>query len=114
MSEQRWARSEDLSLLDRVERMYILRLGDGEKCFSPRFTDWVMRHLERVASDENASALVTIALGRIWASGFDPGWMATHRAEAGAHLRRVDHLYAVMLQLPVTSVAAIQGHAYAA
>lgn len=107
-------RTPQLPSLERDGGIYVLRLGDGEQKFSPSFVQVLGRHLERVAADDEATAMITVAGGKFWASGLDLDWMAEHPDQIDDHLLALHELYARLLELPVISVAAIQAHAFAA
>jgi Delta3-Delta2-enoyl-CoA isomerase len=67
-----------------------------------------------VAAAEDAHALLTVASGRFWASGLDLDWLRERPDEVTGCLGALHGLYARMLELPLVTVAAIQGHAFAA
>jgi Enoyl-CoA hydratase/isomerase len=67
-----------------------------------------------VAADEEARAIITVADGRFWSFGLDLDSMAEHPDEIQVHLLALHELCARLLELPIVSVAAIQGHAFAA
>ena len=54
------------------------------------------------------------ARGKIYSNGLDLDWVADHRDEWQGYIVTVQRLYARLLELPVVTVAAIQGHAFAA
>jgi enoyl-CoA hydratase/carnithine racemase len=94
--------------------VYLLTLGNGEQRFSAPFVRALSDHLDSVAADQEARALITLASGKIWAYGLDLDWMAKNPASIAAHVQSIHELYARMLELPVISIAAIQGHVFAA
>jgi Delta3-Delta2-enoyl-CoA isomerase len=104
----------ELPSLEHDVGIYIIRLGDGEQKFSPDFVEALTRHLRRVAADDEARAMITVADGKFWSFGLDLDWMAEHPDQIGDHLLALHELCARLLELPVISVAAIQGHAFAA
>ena len=59
-------------------------------------------------------ALVTTATGKFWSNGLDLAWMAEHQAEIPGFVGRVHELFAAFLQAGVATVAAVQGHCFAA
>jgi len=99
--------------LDRDGDVFVLNLGDDEN----RFNDRSLDALERCLGEVEAAApcaLVTTATGKHWSGGLDLEWMATQGDEAPRFLLRVHELLARMLEMGVPSVAALQGHTFAA
>ena len=100
--------------LDRHEDVFVLNLGDGENRFNTDFLDALESCLEEVESTPPPRALVTTALGKQWSSGLDLEWLAAQGDAVGPFVLRVHELLARMLELGVPSVAALQGHTFAA
>ena len=94
--------------------MFLLDLGDGENRFDPAFLDAAAAALDEVAAADGPRALVTTASGKIWSNGLDLDWLFSHPDDAGAFVDRVHALLARVLVLPVPTVAAVQGHCFAA
>lgn len=90
----------------------VLHLGDDEN----RFThDW----MDQVASllDEAVDAglpLVTVGDGPQYSSGLDLAWLQANPTEFQTYVSTVNHLFARVLTLPLPTVAAINGHCFAA
>ena len=70
--------------------------------------------LDEVLAEPGPKALVTTATGKIWSNGLDLEWMAEHAEEFLDYSAAVHELLATFVELPVPTVAAIQGHAFAA
>src|SRR4051794_38772905 len=100
--------------LDRDGDVYVLDLGDDENRFNPDWVDAVSAFLDEVAAAPEPRALVTTATGKIWSNGLDLEWMGANTAEVPAFVPRVHALFGQVLALPVPTVAAIQGHCFAA
>jgi Delta3-Delta2-enoyl-CoA isomerase len=92
----------------------ILDLGDDENRFNPGWLEAVEAALDQVEQTEGPRALVTTATGKFWSNGLDLGWMSEHGDQVNAFVHRVHGLFARVLASPVPSVAAIQGHCFAA
>jgi Delta3-Delta2-enoyl-CoA isomerase len=102
-----------MAFLNRAGDVFVLGLGDDEN----RFNDASLTELERFLQEvEDAApcALVTTASGKYWSNGLDLEWMATQGEDAPAFLTRVHDLLARVLEMGVPSVAALQGHTFAA
>ena len=100
--------------LTRNDAVFVLDLGDGENRFNPDSLDAVEGYLDEVEAAPTPRALVTAATGKIWSNGLDLEWMAAHGDEAMPFVSRVHALLARVLELSVSSVAALQGHTFAA
>jgi Delta3-Delta2-enoyl-CoA isomerase len=92
----------------------ILDLGDDENRFNPGWLEAVEAALDQVEQTDGPRALVTTARGKFWSNGLDLGWMSEHGDQVSAFVHRVHGLFARVLASPVPSVAAIQGHCFAA
>lgn len=99
--------------LTRDGDVFLLDLGEGDIRFSPDFLDTYERALDDVEHADGHRALVTTASGKIWHNGLDLEYMATLGDDFLGYLGRVHRLFARLLTLPVPTVAAVQGHAFA-
>ena len=100
--------------LTRDGDVWILNLGDDENRFHPDWLAQVDALLDEVAKSEEPRALVTKATGRFWSNGLDLEWLFAHPDEFADYSARVHALLARMLSLPIVTVAALQGHTFAA
>lgn len=100
--------------LVRQDVVFVLDLGDGENRFHPDWIAAVDAAVDEVERSTGPRALVTTATGRIFSNGLDLEWVEGHRDEYEAYIRSVHRLYARLLSLPLATVAAVQGHAFAA
>src|SRR3954464_435182 len=98
--------------LDRHDAVFVLDLGDDENRLQPDWIAEVNAHLDQVEKD--ASALVTTASGKIWSNGLDLEWLMAHPERFTAYTASVHDLFARVLTLPMITVAALQGHTFAA
>ena len=98
----------------RDDGVFVLHLGDGDNRFHPDWIAAVDGALDRVEQAGGPRALVTTATGKFFSNGLDLDWIAGHSDELQDHLDAVHQMFARVLALPVISVAAIQGHAFAA
>jgi enoyl-CoA hydratase/carnithine racemase len=107
-----------MSSVARVERagdVTILRLTAGENRFNPAALGAIEAALDELERSEGAGALVITGDGRFFSNGLDLDWMGS-APPGGAEevLRRVHALLARLLVFPTATVAAINGHAFAA
>jgi enoyl-CoA hydratase/carnithine racemase len=100
--------------LERDESVFVLNLGDSENKFHPDWVAAVDAALDEVEKAEGPRALVTTATGKFYSSGLDLDWLFAHPEAQDGYLASVHALFARTLTLPVISVAAMQGHVFAA
>jgi len=100
--------------LDRDGEVFVLDLGDDENRFNAESVTALEEALGAVEGAQAPRALVTTASGKIWSNGLDLEWMAANSGEVEAFVARLHRLLARVLAAGVPSVAAIQGHAFAA
>lgn len=99
--------------MERHGEIFVLSLGDGENRFNADSLDGLEACLDEVEAAAPC-ALVTTAGGKIWSNGLDLEWMGTQGEGAMDFVARLHRLLARLLEIGVPTVAAIQGHAFAA
>jgi enoyl-CoA hydratase/carnithine racemase len=93
----------------------ILRLTAGENRFNPASLDAIEAALGELEASDGPGALVLTGEGKFFSNGLDLEWMgAAPPGGAEDVLRRVHALFARVLAFPTVTVAAINGHAFAA
>ena len=100
--------------LRRREDVFVLDLGDTENRFSPDWLASVEAALDEVEAADGPRALVTAASGKFFSNGLDLDWLFAHADQHEEYVVRVHELLARVLALPVITVAALQGHTFAA
>jgi len=100
--------------LDRQDNVFVLDLGDSENRFHPDWLDSVNAALDQVEQADGPRALVTAATGKFYSNGLDLDWLFAHADQHQDYISSVHALLARMLSLPVATVAALQGHTFAA
>ncbi|OAA25660.1 enoyl-CoA hydratase/carnithine racemase [Frankia sp. EI5c] len=100
--------------VDRHNDVFLVDLGDGENRFHPDWIAAVNEALDEVERADGPRALVTTGGGRFYSNGLDLEWLSAHGEQYQDYLDSVHGLFARMLALPVVTVAAVQGHAFAA
>lgn len=103
-----------MPVLDRQDNVFLLDLGDGENRFHPDWITAVGAALDEVEKAEGPRALVTTATGKFYSNGLDLEWLFAHSDQHLDYVVSVHELFARMLSLPVITVAALQGHTFAA
>ena len=98
--------------LTSVDGIHVLRLGDDENRFSPDWLTVVEGALDEIAA--KPAPLVTIGDGKQYSSGLDLDWVGQNPDQFLPYAARVERVFARVLTLGVPTVAAINGHAFAA
>ncbi|MGD1223157.1 MULTISPECIES: enoyl-CoA hydratase-related protein [Streptomyces] len=100
--------------LDRQDNVFVLDLGDDENRFHPDWIASVNEALDEVEKAEGPRALVTTATGKFYSNGLDLDWLFAHADQYHEYVVSVHGLFARVLSLPLVTVAALQGHTFAA
>lgn len=100
--------------LRRTDDVFVLDLGEGENRFTPGWMTAISDALDEVDAAQGPRALLTVARGKFWSNGLDLEWLVAHPGEAGAYVAQVQGLLARMLSVTAPTVAALQGHTFAA
>jgi enoyl-CoA hydratase/carnithine racemase len=95
--------------------VFVLRMQSGENRFNLAFLDALDAALDEVERAPAAVALVTVGEGKFYSNGLDLDWMAgPGRDQAAASIARVHELLGRVLTFPMITVAALNGHTFAA
>jgi enoyl-CoA hydratase/carnithine racemase len=100
--------------LDRQDDVFVLDIGQTENRFHPYWMTSVNTLLDEVENAAGARALVTAAGGKFFSNGLDLDWLGRHPDQAATYITDVQALLARVLTLPMITVAALQGHTFAA
>ncbi|MET8449414.1 enoyl-CoA hydratase-related protein [Streptomyces sp. NPDC005209] len=100
--------------LERHDNVFVLDLGDGENRFHPDWIASVDAALDEVEKADGPRALVTAATGKFYSNGLDLDWLGAHADQHEDYVSSVQGLFARLLALPMITVAALQGHTFAA
>ena len=101
-------------MLDRRGDVFVLSLGDGENRFDPDQCTALEQALVEVEAAERPRALVTTATGKFWSNGLDLEWLGANQDQLQSLIDQYHRLLAAFLGAGVPTVAAVQGHAFAA
>lgn len=102
-----------MASLRREGGVFLLDLGEGDIRFNGDSAGSIERCLEEVEAAAPC-ALVTLASGKVWCNGLDLEWIGAQGERAPAFVTRVHELLARFLEIGLPTVAAIQGHVFAA
>jgi enoyl-CoA hydratase/carnithine racemase len=100
--------------LTKEEDVFILDLGNDENRFTPDWIAGVSSALTEVAQASGPRALVTRGEGKFWSNGLDLDWLIANRDQTLPYISSVQNLLIQCLELPVYSIAVLQGHCFAA
>lgn len=100
--------------LTREGDVFVLNLGDGENRFHPDWIASVNGCLDEVADADAPRALVTTATGKIYSNGLDLDWLGQNPDSLLDYVVSVHELFARVLEFPGFTIAAMQGHTFAA
>ncbi len=100
--------------LDRDGEVFVLNLGDAENRFNSESVGAINALLDEVEAAAPPRALVTTASGKTWSLGLDLDWIGAHADEVLLFITSVQALLDRVLVMPVPTVAALQGHTFAA
>lgn len=99
--------------LDRQGDVFVLRMDSGENRFGAEFIGAFDQRLDEVEKADGPKALVTIGSGKFYSNGLDLEHMMSCDAPQ-AYLHSVLAILGRILTFPMTTVAAINGHAFGA
>ena len=100
--------------IESAGAVWVITMRDGENRFNRRSVDALHRHLDEIARQPGPLAVVTTGEGKFFSNGLDLDWMATAGDDAGPMVADVQRLLGRLLLFPALTVAAVNGHAFAA
>lgn len=92
----------------------VVQWRDHENRFNPTSLAALHGVLDSMDDDHGPGALVLTGEGRFFSNGLDLEWMGEHREQAAAVVDEVHRLFGRVLSLDVPTVAAVNGHCFAA
>jgi enoyl-CoA hydratase/carnithine racemase len=101
--------------LQREGEVFVLRLDEGENRFNATTVSAIHRALDEVEASTGPAALVVTGTGKFFSNGLDLDWMSS--PDAQDHPEFFPDLHRMMgrvLGLGMVTVAAVNGHAFAA
>jgi len=101
--------------LTREGPVFVLRLDHGENRFDPTMITELGKALDEIEGAEAPAALVTTGTGKFYSNGLSLEHMGTLMSAAiGEYVGAVLRILARVLTFPMTTVAAVNGHAFGA
>jgi enoyl-CoA hydratase/carnithine racemase len=99
--------------LEQVGPVWVLHFRSGENRFNEEFVSEVGDALDTVEGSGLPTALVTTGEGKFYSNGLDLDQLGT-ASDPAAFLDQVHRLLVRVLTFPAVTVAAVNGHAFAA
>jgi Delta3-Delta2-enoyl-CoA isomerase len=101
--------------LSRQGSVYVLTMNAGENRFNRNSLAAINGALDEVEKESGPSALVTTGTGKFYSNGLDLDWIGGPECDdRPAFIRDVQRLLARFLSFPRPTVAAANGHVFAA
>ena len=106
--------SKPVLTTERQGAVALVRMDAGENRFNRTSIDAWHAALDELESIEGPFALVTTGAGKFYSNGLDLDWLVGEGATDKSFLNDVERLLVRILDLPAVTVAAVNGHAFAA
>ena len=103
-----------MTTLDRRGSVFVLTLGEDENRLHPDRLTAINAALDEVEAADGPKAVVTTGVGKFYCNGLALDFMMANPDAAEGNLRDVHAMFARILTFPTPTVAALQGHAFAA
>lgn len=99
--------------LSRTGAVFVLAMQGGENRFNRAFLDALAGALDEVEASTGPAALVTVGGDRFYSNGLDLDWLLSPGGEGPGFIGDFLAFLGRMLALPLPTVAALNGHAFA-
>ena len=100
--------------LERTDDVFVLTMDDGENRMNQPWLDAMNSALDAVDAAADPLALVTTGAGKFFSNGLDLEWLLSGQADMPTFVAGVERLFARVLAAPYITVAACNGHTFAA
>lgn len=100
--------------LERRDGVFVLTMDDGENRMNQQWLDGINGALDEVDAANDPLALVTTGAGKFYSNGLDLEWLFSGDADMPLFVAEVERLFARVLAAPYITVAACNGHTFAA
>jgi enoyl-CoA hydratase/carnithine racemase len=100
--------------LERNEAAFVLTMDDGENRMNQSWLDTMNQALDEVDAGAAAVALVTTGTDKFFSNGLDLEWLMGSGVDMPAFVADVERLFARVIAAPYITVAALNGHTFAA
>eukprot|EP01114_Cavostelium_apophysatum_P013899 TRINITY_DN3470_c0_g1_i1.p1 TRINITY_DN3470_c0_g1~~TRINITY_DN3470_c0_g1_i1.p1 ORF type:complete len:265 (+),score=41.43 TRINITY_DN3470_c0_g1_i1:87-797(+) len=92
----------------------VLTMRNVENRFNPNTLKEMHAALDQIEKNETVSVLIITAEGKFFSNGLDLDWMGANGSQAATNIQLAMKFLARYLVLPFPTIAAINGHAFAA
>jgi enoyl-CoA hydratase/carnithine racemase len=99
--------------LERAGAIWVMHFRSGENRFNQSFVAELNDALDRIEGSGLPTALVTTGEGKFYSNGLDLDWLGS-APDAEGFMDQVHRLLVRVLLFPAVTVAAVNGHAFAA
>lgn len=100
--------------LDNRDGVFVLTMDNAENRMNREWLDAMNSALDEVESTVDAAALVTTGDGKFYSNGLDLEWIMGSGVDMPRFVADVERLLARVLAAPYVTVAACNGHTFAA
>lgn len=101
--------------IERTGDVFLLKMDGGENRMNPAWLGAMNAALDEVDAAEGPKALVSTGAGKFFSNGLDlDPLMASGRESMAAFVADVERLFARLLTAPFITIAACNGHTFAA
>ena len=100
--------------LDRKNDVFVLTMDDGENRMNQDWLDGVNSALDEVDDAADPLALVTTGHDKFYSNGLDLEWLLGSGVDMPTFVADTERLFARVLAAPYITVAACNGHTFAA
>ena len=100
--------------IEKHDLVVLVRMDSGENRFNRQSIDEWHAALDETEAIEGPLALVTTGMGKFYSNGLDLDWMLGEGSGDTTLLDDVHRLLVRILDFPAITVAAVNGHAFAA
>ncbi len=100
--------------LERSDDVFVLTMDDGENRMNRDWLDAMNSALDEIDAAPDPVALVTTGAGKFFSNGLDLEWLLGGGVDMPVFVAEVERLFARVLASPYITVAACNGHTFAA
>ncbi len=101
--------------LERTDdAIYVIHMRGGENRFNRAWVEGMHALLDQIEGDAEARSVVTTGEERFFSNGLDLEWLGTGAEDFRSFVADAEKLFARFLGFPLNTVAACNGHTYAA
>lgn len=98
----------------RVGSVAVITMEDGENRMNREWLDAMNKALDQIDAEPDPLALVTTGAGKFFSNGLDLEWLLTGTEDMPRFVSQVERLFARLLAAPYITIAACNGHTFAA